>query len=126
MSIPIFDGFRTRQGISQARVGKRLSEYGIQEQERALTRSVESLLVTLENSRLRVELARHTIVLASEELRQARERYRVGAATLLEVSEAEVSLTRARSSEIDGMTAYLSALADLESSTGMKLSGGNP
>ena len=124
MNIPIFDGFRTRQGISQARVGKRLGEFGLQEQERALTRSLESLLVTLENSRQRVKLARHTIVLASEELRQARERYRVGAATLLEVSEAEVSLTRARSSEIDGMTAYLSAVADLESSTGLNLAGG--
>ncbi len=124
INIPIFDGFRTRQGISQARVGKRLGEYGLQEQERALTRTIESLLVTLENSRQRVKLARSTITLAAEELRQARERYRVGAATLLEVSEAEVSLARARSSEIDGMTAYLSALADLESSTGMKLSGG--
>jgi len=124
MSIPIFDGFRTRQGISQARVSKRLGEFGLQEKERSLTRSLESLLVTLENSRQRVKLARHTIVLASEELRQARERYRVGAATLLEVSEAEVSLTRARSSEIDGMTAYLSAVADLESSTGLSLAGG--
>ncbi len=124
INIPIFDGFRTRQGISQARVGKRLGEYGLEEQERALTQTIESLLVTLENSRQRVELARSTITLAAEELRQARERYRVGAATLLEVSEAEVSLARARSSEIDGMTAYLSALADLESSTGMKLAGG--
>jgi len=124
VSIPIFDGFQTRRGISQARVSERLGQFGLQEQERALTRNLESLLVTLENSRQRVELARSTMVLASEELRQARERYRVGAATLLEVSEAELSLTRARSSEIDGMTAYLSALADLESTTGMRLSGG--
>jgi len=124
MSIPIFDGFITRQSISQARVSQRLGEYGLQEQERELTRTLESLLVTLENSRERVELARSTIELAAEELRQARERYRVGAATLLEVSAAELSLTQAHSSEIDGMTAYLSALADLESNTGLKLSGG--
>lgn len=124
LSIPIFDGFRTRQSISQARIGKRLGEFGLEDQERVLTRNLEALLTTLENSRQRIELARTTMALASEELRQSRERYRVGAATLLEVSEAEVSVTRARSSEIGGMTAYLSALADLESSTGMKFSGG--
>jgi outer membrane protein TolC len=83
---------------------------------------VEATLVTLDNARQRIELARATVDLATEDLRLARERYRVGAATLLEVTEAEVSLVQGRATEIEGITNYLSALAELERATGLDLS----
>jgi outer membrane protein len=115
----LFSGFATRRAIASARVSERVRQYSRDLQERNLIKALESLLLTLENSRKRVELARATRELAREELRLARERYRVGAATLLEVSSAEVSVTRARSQEIDGMTAYLIALSELNRSAGI-------
>ena len=118
----IFDRFQTKRGVQQARATARQQEYNLDLQRRGVVQNVESILVNLENSRKRVELARATIVLAEEDLRLARERYRVGAATLLDVTEAEVSLIQGRSSEIDGVTGYLSALADLERVTGLSLS----
>lgn len=118
----IFDRFQTKRGVQQARASARQQQYNLDQQRRAIVQSVESILVTLDNSRKRVELARATITLAEEDLRLARERYRVGAATILEVSEAEVSLIQGRSSEIDGITSYLTALAELERNTGWSLS----
>jgi len=115
----IFDRFQTKRGVQQARATARQQEYNLDLQRRGVVQSVESILVNLENSRKRVELARATIVLAEEDLRLARERYRVGAATLLDVTEAEVSLIQGRSSEIDGVTGYLGALAELERVTGL-------
>jgi outer membrane protein len=123
MSWSIFDGFRTRQYANQARASARVQEYNLELQRRGVIQSVESTLVTLDNSRKRIELARATVALAEEDLRLARERYRVGAATLLEVTEAEVSLVQAQSSEIDGVTSYLIALAELERVTGLDLRG---
>ncbi len=117
----LFDRFQTKRGVQQARASARQQEYNLDLQSRNIIQSVESTLVSLENSRKRVELARATITLAEEDLRLARERYRVGAATLLEVTEAEVSLVQGRSSEIDGITGYLSALAELERNTGLHL-----
>ncbi|MBN2170170.1 MAG: TolC family protein [Candidatus Krumholzibacteriota bacterium] len=123
LSWSIFDGFRTRQATNQARASARIQEYNLEQQRRGVIQSVESTLVTLDNSRKRIELARATVALAEEDLRLARERYRVGAATLLEVTEAEVSLVQAQSSEIDGVTSYLIALAELERVTGLDLRG---
>jgi outer membrane protein len=117
----LFDRFQTKRSVQQARAGARQQEYNLDLQSRSIIQSVESTLVSLENSRKRVELARATITLAKEDLRLARERYRVGAATLLEVTEAEVSLVQAHSSEIDGITGYLSAMAELERNTGLRL-----
>lgn len=117
----LFDRFQTKRGIQQARASARQQEYSLDEQRRGIVQGVESILVNLANARKRIELARITIALAEEDLRLARERYRVGAATILEVSEAEVSLVEGRSSEIEGVTGYLSALAELERNTGWRL-----
>ncbi len=119
----LFDGFSTKRNINQARANARVQEYNLEQQRRSIIQSVESTLVTLDNSRKRVELARATIELAREDLRLARERYRVGAATLLEVTEAEVSLIQGRANEIEGVTNYLGALAELERATGIDLDG---
>jgi len=121
LSWDLFDRFQTKRGVQQARAGLRQQEYAADQQRRGIVQSVESILVTLENNRKRIDLARATIVLAEEDLRLARERYRVGAATLLEVTEAEVSLIQGRSSEIEGVAGYLTALAELERSTGWDL-----
>ena len=118
----LFDGFRTKQSIKQARANSRIQEYNLELQRRSIVQGVEATLVTLENARQRIELARATVDLATEDLRLARERYRVGAATLLEVTEAEVSLVQGRATEIEGITNYLSALAELERATGLDLS----
>lgn len=117
----LFDRFQTKRGVQQARAGARQQEYNLDLQSRNIIQAMESTLVSLENSRKRVELARATITLAEEDLRLARERYRVGAATLLEVTEAEVSLVQGHSSEIDGITGYLTALAELERNTNLNL-----
>ncbi|MCB9513287.1 MAG: TolC family protein [Candidatus Krumholzibacteriia bacterium] len=122
MSWNLFDRFQTKRGIQQARASYHQQQYAVDQQRRNLIQQVENILVTLENARQRVLLARATISLAQEDLRLARERYRVGAATLLEVSQAEVSLVQGRSSEIDGVTGYLSAVAELERATGWSLS----
>jgi outer membrane protein len=121
MSWSLFDRFQTKRGIQQARASYHQQQYTVDQQRRNVVQQVESILVTLDNSRKRVELARATIRLAEEDLRLARERYRVGAATLLEVTEAEVSVVQGHSSEIDGVTGYLTALADLERTTGWDL-----
>lgn len=121
MSWDLFDRFQTKRGVQQARAGLRQQEYTADQQRRNIVQNVENILVTLENNHKRIDLARATIVLAEEDLRLARERYRVGAATLLEVTEAEVSLIQGRSSEIEGVAGYLTALAELERSTGWTL-----
>jgi outer membrane protein len=121
LSWDLFDRFQTKRSVQQARASYRQREYAVDQQERGVVQGLENILVTLENNRKRIELARATIALAEEDLRLARERYRVGAATLLEVTEAEVSLVQGRSSEIEGVAGYLTALAELERSTGWTL-----
>ncbi len=120
MSWSIFDAFRTKRNINQSRASARMQDYTLEQQRRSISQAVEGTLVTLTNSRKRVELAGATIELADENLRLARERYRVGAATLLEVTEAEVSVITGRKSRIDGLTSYLTALAELERMTGLQ------
>ncbi|MCP4545885.1 MAG: TolC family protein [bacterium] len=121
MNWNIFDRFTTKTGIAQAKASSRVQEYNLELQKRTLVQSVESTLVTLHNNHKRIELASQNLELAREDLRLAQERYRVGAAAILEVTEAEVSLVQARASEIEGITGYLAAAAELERISGLKI-----
>ncbi len=58
---------------------------------------------------------------AREELNLAQERYRVGASTFLEVTEARASLERAETERINAIYDYHKAFAALESAVGRSL-----
>ena len=85
---------------------------------RLAVNEVKRLILAMQEADERTRVSQETVEQAQENLRLARERYRVGAGTILETIEAEASLTQAQGFLVEAKCDYLIAQADLQRATG--------
>ena len=71
-----------------------------------------------ETAREQVESLRHSVDLAEESLRLNGLRYQAAEATILELVDAQTTVTQARSAYEDALARYRLALANLQTLTG--------
>jgi outer membrane protein len=121
VSLPIFDGFQREQKIEQAQAERNNATYNIRKQELQLTADVTGAYLTLQTDAQAVALQEQNAAKAREELRLAQEKYRVGAATYLDLANARATYTQAESDRINAIYAYHSAFAQLENAVGRPL-----
>jgi outer membrane protein TolC len=116
--VPIFDG-----GRKDARRAESASQY---RQEKVRTNDLKEqveldvrlALDELQSAEDQVKVAREGLVLADEELTQARRRYDAGVAISLEVTDAQTRLERARDNQTAALYLYGVAKVDLAQATG--------
>jgi len=118
LSFNIFDGLQTSSRVKSARADFRIAEYNLEKNKLDVENEVKQLIFSMNEARERIEVASETVIQATEEVRLADERYRVGAGTMLEVIDAQMSLATARGELIKAKCDYLIASADLERATG--------
>ncbi len=96
LSLPIFDGFRRKTNIQQRLIDYKIYDDQINKQKIDIQNQVQYLLLALETYKEMIEINELNIKSAKEDLRLAQEMYRLNSATLLEVLDAQVTLTRAQ------------------------------
>ena len=121
ISIPIFDGLRREQRIQEAYAARSDARQNVRARELALTADVTAAYLTLTTAQQTVALQTENAAKAREELAFAEERYRVGATTFLDVTEARSSYERAESERITAVYDYHKAFAALENAVGRPL-----
>src|SRR5262249_21262610 len=104
-NLPIFDGRFTKGPINQAQARKLQAEYAMRTQELLIAVDVNTALQAAYQARERINVTRDGLASAEEDMKLSQEKYNVGSATVLDLIDAQVALTRARSD-------YISALAD--------------
>ncbi|MBD3178658.1 MAG: hypothetical protein GF417_03125 [Candidatus Latescibacteria bacterium] len=114
----LFDRMQTSSRVKNARADFRIAEYNLEKNRLEVENEVRKLILAMNEASERIEVAGETVLQASEEVRLADERYRVGAGTMLEIIDAQVSLATARGELIKAKCDYLIAYADLERATG--------
>jgi outer membrane protein TolC len=102
----LFDGLYTFGRVKSAKASRRIAEEDLFEVMRNAALEVRKATYNVDEARQRVEVSRETVSVAEEELRLSEERYRLGAGTMLEQIDSQVSLSEAR-------TSYIEALYDL-------------
>jgi outer membrane protein TolC len=107
LSVPNFDGRNTRGAIQQAKARKLQAEYDVRLEELDVGPDGQTALQSASLARDRIQVTRDEQAAAEEDLKLSQEKYNVGSATVLELIDAQVALTRARSD-------YISALADAQ------------
>jgi outer membrane protein TolC len=118
LKIPLFDGGR--------RAGRNLESLSQYEQERTRTHDlvqqveleVRLAYDSLNSGRTEVETAQEGVMLAENELAQARRRYEAGVTNSIEVTDAQTRLARARDSRVTALYDYNLARLDLATATG--------
>ena len=117
--IPLFDG-----GRRDARRGESASQYR-QEQVRTndlreqIELEVRVALDAIASAEQQFKVASDGLVLAENELNQARRRFEAGVATGLEVTDAQTRLARARDNRIDALFNHNVARIDLAQAQGV-------
>ena len=121
ISVPVFTGFSRERQIEQARASAEDARHRRRAAElklRAEVQAAHGALVTAYRTTLLQERNREA---AEEALRLARERYRLGAAAFLELSEAETAKAQADRAYLDALYGFHEALAGLEHASGQRL-----
>jgi outer membrane protein len=121
LSLPLFEGFGRERQIEEAKVQQKDSEYRLRAQELNLQTLVETAWLNVATLRQTVDLESRNRALAEDQLRLARERYRVGAAAFLELQDAETIKARADRAYLDAVYSFHASLADLQAAVGRPL-----
>jgi outer membrane protein len=121
ISLPLFQGLRRQREVEVARVAEEDTRLQLRDQELRLRADLASGLSTLRTAYEAALIEEENQVWANEQLRLAQERYRLGAATFLELGEAETVKAQADREFIAAIFAYHDALASLEALVGTSL-----
>lgn len=125
VSMPIFDGFRTKGKVMQARADLRRAEYELEGARKAVRLETTKAVKDLESLRKSWEAETATVGLAEEAYRIAETRFRNGLSTRLELADAETALDAARTNYAKTLYDYDVALARLEKTIGRSLEEGD-
>ncbi|HEX8362405.1 MAG TPA: TolC family protein [Longimicrobium sp.] len=120
-SLPIFNGLQRERRIEEARVGAQDAELQLRSQELRLRTDVETQLLSLRTAYSAAQLQEQVVERAREELRLAQERFRLGAASSVEVTDALTSLRESERARIDAVYNFHKSLAALEALVGRSL-----
>lgn len=117
LSMPIWDGGITKARVQQARADVKLAEDAVSEALLGVGTEARIASLNLEEAAKRVATAAQNVALAEEALRLATVRYNAGISILVEVTDAEASLTEARVNHVNAQYDYATALAELQRAT---------
>ncbi|MBI5472819.1 MAG: TolC family protein [Ignavibacteriae bacterium] len=114
LSINLFNGFRTAARVEQAELDTRKTEEQIANTEKVLRTAVQSTVMTLGRAGERVLAQQRTVEQAEKGYRIATTRFTSGSGTQLEVNDAQLALTTAKTNRMQAVYDYLIASAELD------------
>lgn len=114
LSFNIFNGFNDYAALRAARRNVETARQGFKDTENRVALEVKQAFLDIEQSEETRKLAEESVAAAQEDLNLVREKYNLGAATILEVLDAEVSLKEAQTNRVQAIFDYNLAVSRLE------------
>ena len=121
LSLPIFNGFQREEQIQVATSQRNDARYAVRAQQLQMTTEVSTAHRNLLTQYQTVQLQQLTRAAAQQALDLAVERYRVGATTFVEVSQARADFERESTALINATYEFHKAYAELERAVGRPL-----
>jgi outer membrane protein len=119
VSIPILDGFRREGRLAEQGAIAQVSEVRERDLRQEIAADVEAALLDLHSVEAQQAIAAERMLLAEDELAQARERFAAGVAGNIEVINAQATLLQARDADIDARFGAAVARVALASAVGV-------
>ncbi len=120
ISLDIFDRFITKRNVSNAKAQHNTDRFNYNNFINELKLMVTESYLNFEKARLSMQVSEDKLASAREDYKLAQEKYSLGAATILDLLDAEVSLKTAESDVIDSEYNFNLAVADLERNMGVR------
>lgn len=121
VSLPVFQGFTRERQIEEAKAFAADARHRLNGEELRVRTEVSTAYLDAVTAEQSVELEERNRQLASEQLEMARERYRLGAASFIELQDAETVKARADRAYLTAVYSFHEALAALETAVGRPL-----
>lgn len=121
LSYPLFNNFSREDAVQRASVQAGVSRIQLDAARRQVRADLESVLTNLRLAEEQIALAREAVEVAAEDLRVVEERYRLGAATSIDLLQSQTALVEAEQALVNARYDYLIARAQLEALVGRTL-----
>ena len=121
IQMPIFDNLQRETRLQQSALNRDDARYRVRQTELALVSNVTEALRNLQTAERTVQLNDVNASAAREQLSFAEERYRVGAATFLDVTTSRGTFEQAQIDRLNAVYDYHRAFAALENAVGRPL-----
>jgi len=121
VSLPIFDNLNRETRLQSALIQRNDARFSVRQRELQLKADVTNALLNLRTAEKTIALQEINAARAREELSFAEERYRVGAATFLDVTTSRGTFEQAQIDRINAIYDYHRAFAALENAVGRPL-----
>jgi outer membrane protein TolC len=118
LNLPVWDWFATHARVRQATLQRDQARLELTTAQKKLLADLQLKYAEAATSSSELETLRQSAELAAESLRVTTLRYQAGESTVLEVVDAQNTLTQARNNLDDGEVRYRVGLADLQTLTG--------
>jgi TolC family type I secretion outer membrane protein len=117
-NVPIFEGFRTTARVGQARAAVLASKYRVEDAKNDILNQVGVSYIAIEDARASIDALKVSVRSARENLDIAQGRYEAGVGAIIDVTDAQVSLTSAETDLAQAFYNYHLAYSKLLRSTG--------
>lgn len=121
LSWPLFDGFSRESAMSRSLASRNAAEARAADARRQANATFTQQLAALEAAAQQLAIAEASRAAAEEDLRVQQERYRLGAATIVDVLTSQVSLGQAEVDVVEARLNVLVAKAQIEALLGREL-----
>lgn len=121
ISLPIFDGFGRNLLVAQSRAAEDDLAESLRAQQLVVETNVSARFYGVQNAYQTIQVQEQNRQSAREQLRLAQDRYRLGAGSSLEVSDAQNNVARAEGDYVNAVYEYHKAIALLEFAVGRPL-----
>jgi outer membrane protein len=114
ISVPIFNGMRTRIGIQRAELGIKVAELGTTQLEATLKSNIERALVDVRAAKKRLAVSRKSVIATRLSVENTRKRYDLGVVNSFELTSVQNTLIATESSVLQAKYDYLFKLKILD------------
>ena len=121
LSLPIFTGFSRSLRLSQARAQQDDADQDVRARRLLVRTAVHARYLGLQTAFQAIAVQASSRDAAQDQLRLAQDRYRLGAGTALELSDAQNAVQQAEGGYVNAVYAYHKAMAALEGTVGRSL-----
>lgn len=118
VGLPLFDQFSRTRDVANAEIATANAEAAVRDQRLAAQQTLVQALTALRTAGQQVATQTQSVAAAEEDLRVQRQRYQLGASTLLDVLTSQTQLTNARLALVQARFAARTARAQLEALVG--------
>jgi outer membrane protein len=121
LSLPLFNGFQREANMQRASAAAEDARYRRREVELQIRSQLATTYLALQTAYRTVAIEERNVVAAEEQLELQRERYRLGAGAILELTQAQAAKARADQAHLAALYAFHENLAALEAAVGRPL-----